>query len=112
MKITRYLPVLLLLLVVITSCKQEIDFATGDKISVQWELVTNFTDEKGVFEARFVLNNKSDIDLTNKNWALFFNMAPRPILENKTPQPADLQHLNGDWYKIVPNENFELEEGD
>ena len=112
MKITRYLPVLLLLLVVITSCKQEIDFATGDKISVQWELVTNFTDEKGVFDARFVLNNKSDIDLTNKNWALFFNMAPRPILENKTPQPADLQHINGDWYKIVPNENFELKEGD
>jgi len=112
MKITRYLPVLLLLLVVITSCKQEIDFATGDKISVQWELVTNFTDEKGVFEARFVLHNKSDIDLTDKNWALFFNMSPRPILENKTPQPADLQHINGDWYKIVPNENFELKEGD
>jgi hexosaminidase len=112
MEITRSFSVLLCLLVAITSCKQEVDFATGDKIAVQWELVTNFTDEKGVFDARFVLRNNSDFNLTDKNWALFFNMAPRPILENKTPQPADLQHINGDWYKVVPNENFILEDGD
>jgi len=113
MEITRSLPVLLLLLVIIGSCTQDIDdFATGDKIAVQWELITNFTDEKGVFDARFVLKNNSNIDLTDKNWALFFNMSPRPILENKSPQPADLQHINGDWYKLVPNENFELDDGD
>jgi hypothetical protein len=37
------------------------------------------------------LRNNSDLDLTDKNWALFFNMAPRPILENKTRQPADIR---------------------
>ena len=112
MKITRFLPVILPFLILIASCKKEINFAAGDKIAVQWELVTNFTDEKGVFDARFILKNNSDLDLTDKNWALFFNMAPRPILENKTRQPADIQHINGDWYKIVPNEGFQLGEGD
>jgi hexosaminidase len=113
MKIRRSLPVILPFLIVFASCKNEIDdFTTGDKIAVQWELITNFTDEKGVFDARFVLKNDSDIDLNDKNWALFFNMAPRPILENKTQQPADVQHINGDWYKLVPNEGFELEEDD
>lgn len=112
MKITRSLYVTLPLLILIASCKKEIDLTAGEKIAVRWELVTNFTDEKGVFDARFILKNNSDIDLTDKNWALFFNMAPRPILENKTRQPADIQHINGDWYKIVPNEGFELEEGD
>jgi hexosaminidase len=113
MEFTRLLSVALLLLVLLSSCNKDVDdFATGDKIAVRWELVTNFTDEKGVFDARFVLKNNSDIDLTDKNWALFFNMAPRPILENKTPQAADIQHINGDWYKLVPNENFELDEGD
>lgn len=111
MNFTRLLPVGLLFLV-LSSCNKEVDFATGDKIAVRWELVTNFTDEKGVFDARFVLKNNSNIDLTDKNWALFFNMAPRPILENKTRQAADIQHINGDWYKLVPNENFELDEGD
>ncbi|HMG94575.1 MAG TPA: carbohydate-binding domain-containing protein, partial [Chryseolinea sp.] len=109
MNFTRSLPAILLFLIVVASCKKEIDYTTGDKIAVQWELVTNFTDEKGVFDARFVLKNNSEMDLTDKNWALFFNMAPRPILVNKTRQPADVQHINGDWYKLVPNEGFELE---
>lgn len=112
MNFTRSLPAILLFLIVVASCKKEIDYTTGDKIAVQWELVTNFTDEKGVFDARFVLKNNSEMDLTDKNWALFFNMAPRPILENKTRQPADVQHINGDWYKLVPNEGFELEKDD
>jgi hexosaminidase len=83
-----------------------------DKVAVRWELVTNFTKDKNVFEAKFQLINNSDVTLTDKNWALFFNMAPRPILAAKTPQPATLQHINGDWYKLVPNQKFNLVSGD
>lgn len=87
-------------------------FSTAEKIAIRWELVTNFTDQPNVFDARFEITNNSNLSLTNKNWALFFNMAPRQILENKTPQPAILQHINGDWYKLTPNENFSLKPGD
>jgi len=28
-----------------------------------------------------------------------------------TPQPATVEHINGDWYKLVPNKGFELKPG-
>ena len=81
-------------------------------VAVGWHLVTNFTDRPNVFEARFSLKNEEDLTLTDNNWTLFFNMAPRPIVENKTPQPARVEHINGDWYRLVPNAGFRLEPGD
>ena len=111
MKKTRLLLLLFSFALLISSCENKNDFSTGEKIAVEWELMTNFTDEKGVFDAKFVLKNDSKISLTDKNWTLFFNMAPRPILSNNKPQPADLHHINGDWYKLLPNPGFTLEPG-
>lgn len=93
-----------------TSCNRQQKFSSADKLAVKWELVTNFTGEKNVFNARFSLTNNSD-QVLRENWSLFFNMAPRPILENKTPQQGTLHHINGDWYKLVPAEKFTLEPG-
>ncbi|WP_276371253.1 family 20 glycosylhydrolase [Chryseolinea sp. H1M3-3] len=98
-----------ILLVACTSPKDQLSFA--ESISVRWELVTNFTDEHNVFEAKFDITNNGDFALSNKNWTLFFNMAPRKLLEPKIKEPASLHHINGDWYKLVPNENFNLEPG-
>lgn len=85
--------------------------SSGDTIGVHWELVTNFTEEEEVFHAQFTLNNNSTRKLTDENWALFLSMAPRRILENKSPQPAKLYHINGDWYKLVPERGFSLNPG-
>jgi hexosaminidase len=82
-----------------------------EKVSVRWELVTNFTDQPNVFKAKFDLTNNSDRVLNGNNWRLFFSMAPRQLLTPKSPQPASLQHINGDWYKLVPKENFNLQPG-
>lgn len=83
----------------------------GKQLAVSWELVSNFTDIKDGFLARFTLTNNSDADLTDANWALFFNMSPRPILPSRTPQPGTVQHINGDWYKLVPTKGFSLKPG-
>ncbi|MDQ2656752.1 MAG: carbohydate-binding domain-containing protein, partial [Bacteroidota bacterium] len=88
------------------------DNAVRQDIAVRWELVTNLTETPDVFEARFTLTNNSARELTGKNWALFFNMAPRPIQANKTPQAAVVRHINGDWYKLLPDESFSLPPGD
>jgi hexosaminidase len=90
------------------ACTSNQEGRTSDDIAVRWELITNFTDEQNVFDAKFDLKNNSERTLTDANWALFFNMAPRQILNPKSPQPATLQHINGDWYKLVPNQNFNL----
>lgn len=102
----------IVLLAIVTGCQPgEEKYSSVDKLAVHWELLTNFTDEKNVFQATFNLTNNSDLTLTDKNWTLFFNMAPRVIVKNKMTQPATLQHINGDWYKLVPEKDFELAPG-
>jgi hexosaminidase len=84
----------------------------GQKIKVSWKLISNFVEPNGSFSAKFTLKNESGITLDGTNWALFFNMSPRPIQTNKTPEPAVVEHINGDWYKMVPAKDFKLQPGD
>ncbi|WP_439555167.1 family 20 glycosylhydrolase [Dyadobacter sp.] len=84
----------------------------AEKIRVSWKLVNNFGEPDGSFEARFVIKNGSDFTLDGTNWKLFFNMSPRPIQTNKTPQPATVEHINGDWYRMVAAKDFKLAPGD
>lgn len=79
-------------------------------IGMKWELVSNFTDSG--YTARISLLNKKERQLTDKNWALFFSIAPSPVLQPGQPQPAKLEHINGDWYKLSPNAGFSLAAGD
>lgn len=95
-----------------SGCASVDTVSSESNVAVHWELVTNFLETPGSFEARFVLKNSSELALADDNWALFFNMAPRPILPDKTPQPAQVKHLNGDWYKLVPIKGFSLAPGD
>ncbi|MEX2234151.1 MAG: family 20 glycosylhydrolase [Cyclobacteriaceae bacterium] len=101
-----------LLLFCLACVSPEKENSSAKNISVRWEIVSNLIDTPNAFEARFTLKNHGTFDLDDKNWALFFNIAPRPILENKVPQPATVRHINGDWYKLIPNENFSLLRGD
>jgi hexosaminidase len=84
----------------------------AQKIGVSWKLITNFTEVDGTFKAKFTLKNGGDIVLNDKNWTLFFSMMPRPIQTNKTPEPATVEHINGDWYKLIPGKDFKLNPGD
>jgi hexosaminidase len=102
-----------LIILGISGCRQadQAETSYGRELSVSWELVSNFTPVKDGFEARFIISNKGDKELTDANWTLFFNMSPRPILPSKIPQPATVQHINGDWYKLVPAKGFSLKPG-
>ncbi len=97
--------------VLITACSKKETYDSGNKIGVNWELLTNFTEKANVFDAKFTLNNNSNFDLTDTNWALFFNMAPREIVKNESV-PAQVVHINGDWYKLVPEAGFSLKTGE
>ena len=86
--------------------------STTADIAVEWEHVTNFTGEPNVFESKFTLIHNGGVDLNGKNWTLFFNINPRPMVSTPVPQPATVEHINGDWYKMVPKEDFSLKEGE
>jgi hexosaminidase len=97
-----------IVLYVLAGCSQEKkqSYVAAEKIAVQWELISNLIDDKNTFEAKFTLTNNSNAVLADTNWALFFNMSPRPILANQTPQAGKVQHINGDWYKLTPGTSF------
>jgi len=88
------------------------DYDQASNIAISWELVSNFAGPNDGFEAKFYLKNNGSLTLADSAWALFFNMAPRPLTPTPTPQPATLEHLNGDWYKLSPNKGFRLAPGD
>lgn len=96
---------LLILIALLSACKSP---DKGD-IQVSWQLVSNFVDGGKAFEAEFILSNNSDKILDDKNWDLFFNLSPRPIIAPLQPQAAKVEHINGDWYKLSPNPGFHLE---
>lgn len=104
----------LCILVLFWGCtKKSEDTSAGfTPISVSWSLVSNFAGPNSTFEAKFQLHNKGNFELNDKNWALFFSMQPRAIHKNETPQPAIVEHLNGDWYRMIPESGFKLPPGD
>ncbi|QRR02327.1 family 20 glycosylhydrolase [Dyadobacter sandarakinus] len=109
-----YYQFVFLFILTLAACSRSGDVTQeqAQKIGVSWKLVSNFTEPDGGFDARFVLKNSSNITLDAANWKLFFNMSPRPIQSNKTPQPAVVEHINGDWYRIVAGKDFKLAPGD
>jgi hexosaminidase len=109
-KLFLYFVVLLLL----ASCNSsgKITKDEAQKIKVSWKLNSNFIEPAGSFSAQFTLKNNSGIILDGSNWAMFFNMSPRPIHSNKTPEPAIIEHINGDWYKMIAAKDFKLSPGD
>lgn len=111
---TTFFRVLTVFIVVCFNGCRSGDTPTTDEakqIAVSWELVSNFTELDTGFEARFTLTNGGDTPLTDTNWALFFNMSPRPIMPTQESQPAMVHHINGDWYKLTPNVGFTLKPG-
>ena len=106
-KLAFFIIFLTFTLLVINCTQSTMDYSSAKNIEIKWELTTNFTDVEGAFDAKFIFDNKSDIELTN-NWKLFFNINARTIIEPPSPQPGIVEHINGDWYQLVPNSDFSL----
>jgi hexosaminidase len=81
-------------------------------LEVKWELVTNMHQGKNQVLAAFTIYNKSKMTLKNKGWAMFFSQLPlTPIIQDSL-RVAKVVHLNGDWFQLIPTENFILRPGD
>ncbi|MBT8312354.1 MAG: hypothetical protein HKP23_05920, partial [Flavobacteriaceae bacterium] len=102
----------LIILSVITGCQSDPERSQGKKIRVEWELIGNYNSDQQGATAQFSLYNESKFALNGSNWVLFFNMAPRNILPAGNTTLADVMHINGDWYKLVPRNDFSLQPGE
>src|SRR6476659_2528001 len=103
---------LIMLLVVMHACKtsnkETADVGDAAKIEVSWQMVSNFIEPAQQMEAKFIFSNNGNYILGDSAWALFFNNTPRGIKAPPGSQPANVEHINGDWYKLTPNKGFSL----
>lgn len=104
--------ILSLILVLVVSCARE-EFPAADEIKITWEVVSNtYNKEAAGVKAVFTLENQSQTVLSDENWTLFFNQSPRFVVHSGEGSGAQLELINGDWYRIFPEEGFELLPGE
>lgn len=84
--------------------------AQSAKINLEWELLTNLPQSRFKSEAEFRIHNKGE-DLTDKNWSIFFSMAPIAVGILDSSSLLGVEHINGDWYKLYPKKGFRLSPG-
>jgi hexosaminidase len=84
--------------------------ARSNSLDISWQLVSNFT-APGYSDAKFIITNNGEQTLKDNGWAIFFNISPRMPVPFPTPQLAHVEHINGDWFKLVPDKGFLLEPG-
>ncbi|HDR89368.1 MAG TPA: beta-N-acetylhexosaminidase [Bacteroidetes bacterium] len=107
-----FISFLLILLIISVQCKFLPDGPAVGEIRVEWELVSNVDNPAPGALACFTLTNPGKTILGSSGWALYFNMAPRTIIAASDTAQADVQHINGDWYKLVPRKGFHLPPGE
>ncbi len=90
-------------------CKQN-SLPGGELLSLEWKVISNDFDPQPAVKAQFTLTNNSNLELTGRNWALFYNQSPRQIL--RSSNFTKITHLSGDWYKLEPLEGFLLKPGE
>ena len=97
------------LALLISSCaKQESENkAVNMNIKLTWTVVTNMLVGESSCRAAFTIQNKSSQTIGNFGWAIYYSQIPRRVT-NEPNAKAIVKHINGDWFKIIPAQNFSL----
>lgn len=83
--------------------------STAD-VSLEWELISNDIGENAGCRAAFTLTNSSSDVLGSSGWTIYFNQTNRKI--QKVEGNATIEQIKGDFYRLSPSENFELQPGE
>jgi len=90
-------------------CNDMKSYGNGNEYLLHWEVESNFIDQNR-FRSQCKLINNSEAVLDG-DWTLYFNFTRMVDAESVLPS-IQLTHMNGDFYKIKPTDNFEpLEPG-
>ena len=97
------------LALLISSCtKQESENKVKDmNIKLSWGMITNMLEGESSCRAVFTIQNNANQTLGNSGWAIYYSQSPREIT-NAPNTKAIVKHINGDWFKIIPAQDFSL----
>ena len=76
-------------------------------VKLSWGIITNMLKGDSSCRAAFTIQNKSSQTIGNSGWAIYYSQSPREIT-NQPNAKAIIKHINGDWFKIIPAQDFSL----
>ncbi len=71
-------------------------------VEISWGVVTNTADG---FVSELILHNRGEQVLPGGGWSLYFNFL-RPIDTESVSPTVSIEHLNGDFYRLTPTDEF------
>ena len=84
---------------------------TSEDIAVTWELKTNFAIDGKTCLMEFTFTNHGQKTLGAENWTLYFTQMNSPVIPNTDHPVAQVEHINGYFYRLVPEKSFKLRPG-
>ncbi len=83
-----------------------------EKLTVKWRLIQNPKSETETNKAAFTFINNGAETIKTGNWALYFNQSFLKPMKSDDLTQGEIEHLNGDLYRYVPDSSFTLHQGD
>ena len=79
--------------------------------AVSWRLVQNQLKDGTGFRAAFTVHNTTS-DTLRDEWKLYYNQTHRLPVPPGPGATAYVEHMSGEWYRVVPMKTFRLAPGD
>jgi len=97
---------LLIVFTVLTGCASTDDAETVETsaITATWDLLSNY-EEDGNFRSVLTLENSGENALPAAGWSLYLNSI-RPFVAESLAPDFELEHINGDFFKLTPTSSF------
>jgi hexosaminidase len=90
----------------------ETSLAALKDVKVFYEVVSNLVAETPQVKSRLLMVNLGEETLGSENWELYFNQAPRVVVDGSVSENAQLDQLSGDFFRLKPTGSFRLAPGD
>ncbi len=103
------LNLILTIAVLLSGCAQNRDKSCA--FGITWEVLSNSQRETPTANCVITITNKGKEPVVS-NWVLYFNQSPRRILDAGNPSIGNVEHINGDWYRLTPTCNLTIEPGE
>jgi hexosaminidase len=83
----------------------------SENLFVTWEHLENVWGEPATSRSCFTFINKGN-SVLNSDWVLYFNQATIMPVNGSDSLIGKVEHINGDFYRLVPGNDFVLHPGD
>jgi hexosaminidase len=110
----KWIVTLFYVLTALNSCSgtSEQNAKDFEQLTVKWRLVENTNSEKETCKAVFTFINKGPVAVNTGNWAMYFNQNTLMPMPSDDPAKGAVEHINGDFYRFVPGNDFTVNPGD